>query len=135
MSVIDSFEAPGFREWEAVDLRLIMHQCGLLPEGDGLWIDEPDEINVIVTPVGLFAGWNNSISRLPERPLRRLGDVTHLPRGSEKGLPSLIGELRQRRLAALIQCRFCGEMTPPGHMSDRTCVACLSNQGDIRIIP
>ena len=45
MSVIDSFEAPGFREWEAVDLRLIMHQCGLLPEGDGLWIDEPDEIN------------------------------------------------------------------------------------------
>lgn len=131
MSVLDNFETPGYSEWEAVELRLVFQQCLLLPEGDGVWLDDAEEILVVVTPAGLFAGWNNSTARLPGNPVRRLGDVEHLPPGSEPELSSTIEALRKKRLASMIQCRYCGEMFTPGWISDRCCVGCLSDEHGI----
>ncbi len=127
MSVQDNFDTPGYREWDAVELRLILHRCGLSPEGDGVWVDEEWEIAVVVTPVGLFAGWDNSIAQLPMPSIRRLGDTIHLPVGSESDLDETLVVLRRKRLAALIQCRHCGEMITPGWISDRCCIDCLSD--------
>jgi len=105
----------------------------LMPEGDGLWVDEADEISVMVSPLGLFVGWNDSFARLPGPAVRRFGDVRHVPRGQESELlAETIAEVGRRRRAALIQCRHCGEMTPPGLISDRCCVGCQSDVHGIR---
>jgi hypothetical protein len=124
MSVLDKFETPGYREWDSVELRRNLLNNSLAPEGDGLWVDEPDEVWVMVTPLGLFVGWNDSYVRLPDPPVKRFGDVRHISRGDESELTAAIEEVRKLRLAALIQCRHCGEMTPPGWISDRCCVNC-----------
>lgn len=127
MSVQDDFDTPGYREWDAVQLRNVFIACGLCAEGYGLWIDREDEIWVMVTYEGLFAGWNNSQAQLPAPNIRRFGDVKHVARGEEQRLLDVIEELRRLRRASMIQCRYCGEMFTPGFISDRCCISCLSD--------
>lgn len=124
---MDRFETPGYREWEAFELRTLLLKCSLAPEGDGLWKDSADEIWVMVSPMGLFVGWNNSQARLPAEPIQLFGDVRHLPRGGEAELPETIQELSKLRLAAMTQCRHCGEMFTPGWISERCCFGCMSD--------
>jgi len=126
MSVLDRFETPGYREWDSVELRQLLVENSLRAKGDGLWVDREDEIRVLVSPFGLFVGWNDSYAKLAGPIVMRFGDVRHLPRGEEHELPEAIEEARKRRLASLIQCKHCGEMTPPGWINDRCCVSCLS---------
>lgn len=129
MSIWDKYETPGYWEWESLELRTLMLGCSLKAVGDGLWTDPDDELCVMVTPVGLFAGWTDSCVREPDGRIRRFGDTRHVPRGLENELEEAIEELRKLRLAAMVQCRDCGETFTPGWISERRCAGCRDEAG------
>jgi len=124
----DAIETPGYREWEAFELRSLLSRHGFHPQRDGLWENQQKGYSLVVSPTGLFVGWLDLYGGLPGPKTWRLMNVQHIPRGFENRLlEEVIEGMEKARKAASIQCRHCGEVfTPGGIVYERTCLECAT---------
>lgn len=127
----DESETPGYREWDAVELRTLLQIHSFRSRGCGLWYDAAKEVWVMVTNSGLFVGWLDVAWMGPDERLDCLSGVQLLPRGTEESdLGPAVEVMKRARAAASIQCRHCGQVLTPGHIQDRTCHACAAGGWD-----
>ena len=124
----DAVEIPGYREWEAFELRSLLNGQGFFPERDGLWVNPDKGYGMIVSHLGSFVGWLDTFGGRPGPLAPRLMDVQHIPRLYENSLfAEAVDGLEKARLAASVQCRHCGEVHTPGGIAyERTCWECAT---------
>ena len=121
----DELKTPGYREWEAVELRSLLHQHGFSAGAEGCWRRRGKGLGLVVTRYGLFVGWIDQRRIGEGESVEMLADARHLPKGSEAAdLGRLVDELERLRKASMIQCRGCGEPFDPGRMNGRHCEGC-----------
>ena len=125
----DSIQMPGYREWEAFELRSLLNRHGFSPESEGLWANEDLELLLVVTPTGLFVGWYDFHGAVPGDVARRLMTVQHIPRGFESEfIDEAFKVAGKGRRAASIQCRQCGEVRRPSEIDEgRICASCIDD--------
>ena len=133
----DGVVTPGYREWEAFELRQLLGRFGFGPERNGFWENEEKGLGLVVTHSGIFVGWLDHIGAAPGPSARRLMEVAHLPREFEAELfEQAIADAEANRAAVSVQCRHCGEMVPPSGIAyGRTCHPCAEERAIIKGIP
>ena len=100
-------------------------QAGLAPTDSGLWADASDALGAAVIDAGAFVGWFDTVWSGPGTPVRQLRDVVHVPAESSYELDHVLTQVRERYVAALRLCNYCGRQQTPGHMhSDDVCQGC-----------
>lgn len=118
-------KTPGYREWEAVELRSLLHEHGFSAGAEGCWRQRGHGLGLVVTRYGLFVGWIDLRWLGQGESVEMLADARHLPKGCESAdLGPLVDELIFRRKAAMIQCRGCGDSFVPGRITGRLCEGC-----------
>ena len=99
--------------------------AGLTTAEGGLWLDDERHVGAATTTAGAFVGWVDVIWPWPDKPIRQLHDVVHVPMMGGDDIRAELERARERRDAALRTCRYCDRRFTPGHMhSTDVCQGC-----------